>query len=391
MMSTLERSAYRRGTHRVVAPEVTWARIRPELANYGITRVADVTGLDQLGVPVFQAVRPAARTLSVSQGKGVEPMAARVSAAMEAIELWHAEQIPVCGDLATPRECSLPYPFDRLDLASHTAAHADLPMRWLPATGLLSGARTAVPLELVRLDHTYAPVWVPPLFRATSNGLASGNTVAEATVHALAELCERDMLATLRLRDPRTWLRLNMNTVPDPDVAAIGECLGRDGSMVEVVVVHDIARASGPGCFEARIRSPLLPVTFTGSGCHLDPTVALLRALTEAAQSRLAAIAGARDDLPSLLYRSRPAAPLAPRAGTTAPLPWPDSAADRAASGNVYTDQGLLVDAVVERAGYEPARVTLHDEEVAVVKVVAPGLRFDDRVDISRPAAGDAR
>lgn len=61
---------FRRGTHRLVPPEVTWERIRPILRTLGITRVADVTGLDDVGIPVHQAIRPASHTLSVSQGKG---------------------------------------------------------------------------------------------------------------------------------------------------------------------------------------------------------------------------------------------------------------------------------------------------------------------------------
>jgi ribosomal protein S12 methylthiotransferase accessory factor len=36
---------------------------------------------------------------------------------------------------------------------------------------------------------------------------------------------------------------------------------------------------------------------FSGYGCHLAPGVALLRALTEAVQSRLTMISGSRDDL----------------------------------------------------------------------------------------------
>jgi ribosomal protein S12 methylthiotransferase accessory factor len=58
------------GTHRVRTPEQTLEIITPRLADYGITRLADVTGLDDLGVPVVMAVRPLAATLSVAQGKG---------------------------------------------------------------------------------------------------------------------------------------------------------------------------------------------------------------------------------------------------------------------------------------------------------------------------------
>ena len=43
-----------------------------------------------------------------------------------------------------------------------------------------------------------------------------------------------------------------------------------------------------------------LPVVWRGSGSHLSPEVAVSRALTEAAQSRLTFISGARDDLPEL-------------------------------------------------------------------------------------------
>ncbi|MCI0584144.1 MAG: hypothetical protein L0227_14890, partial [Chloroflexi bacterium] len=47
---------YRFGTRRAVRPAETLRRIRPLLAPAGITRLADVTGLDWVGVPVYQAV-----------------------------------------------------------------------------------------------------------------------------------------------------------------------------------------------------------------------------------------------------------------------------------------------------------------------------------------------
>jgi ribosomal protein S12 methylthiotransferase accessory factor len=77
---------------RVVPPETTWERIRPHLPGLGVTRVGEITGLDRIGIPVWFAVRPNARTLSVSQGKGLSDAAARASAVMEAVELAHAEE-----------------------------------------------------------------------------------------------------------------------------------------------------------------------------------------------------------------------------------------------------------------------------------------------------------
>jgi hypothetical protein len=45
--------AYRRGTHRTVDPATTLARVQPYLARMGITRIANVTGLDRIGVQLY--------------------------------------------------------------------------------------------------------------------------------------------------------------------------------------------------------------------------------------------------------------------------------------------------------------------------------------------------
>ena len=80
-----------RGTHRVVPPSDTLARVGPVLPLAGITRVGVITGLDHIGLPVVTVYRPNARSLAVSQGKGLDLDAARASGVMEAIEAWHAE------------------------------------------------------------------------------------------------------------------------------------------------------------------------------------------------------------------------------------------------------------------------------------------------------------
>lgn len=369
---------YHRGIHRVVPPEETWQRIRSQLARYGVTRVADVTGLDDIGIPVFQAVRPASRTVSLSQGKGLTPAAARVSATMEAIELWHAENPPPALTTASARQLDLPYELTGLDLAEGSLLHADLPLPWLNGEGLLSGDPIPVPEPAVRLDHTYRTEWTPPLFRATSNGLASGNTLAEATAHALGELCERDALARLRARPRTEWCRLDLDSVNDVDVQGLLERYAAAQVSVDVVVVD-----TQPACFEARIRSEAHPVTYTGAGCHLDPAIALIRALTEAAQSRLTAIAGARDDLPPVLYRTVGERPPAREDLGTRTAPWWQAPA----GGDFDADIRALADSIAARTGTEPIRVVLPSPTgIPVVKVIAPGLAFDDRTNVSASA-----
>src|SRR6185369_13474975 len=83
----------RDGTHRAASLDETWRRFAPAARKAGITRIADLTGLDTLGVPVFAAVRPMGKSLSTQQGKGISAAAARVSALMESLETFSAENI----------------------------------------------------------------------------------------------------------------------------------------------------------------------------------------------------------------------------------------------------------------------------------------------------------
>src|SRR4051794_5945638 len=84
---------YRTGTYRAADPEETWQRVMPMLPRFGITRVADITRLDDIGLPVHVAYRPAGLTYAVSIGIGDTPAQSRVSAVMESIEAWHAENL----------------------------------------------------------------------------------------------------------------------------------------------------------------------------------------------------------------------------------------------------------------------------------------------------------
>jgi ribosomal protein S12 methylthiotransferase accessory factor len=84
---------YLAGTHRTRSPAETLAAYLPLAPQMGITRVANLTGLDQIGLPVYTAIRPNARSLATSEGKGLDDASAKASALMESIESWHAEHI----------------------------------------------------------------------------------------------------------------------------------------------------------------------------------------------------------------------------------------------------------------------------------------------------------
>lgn len=290
------------GTHRARAAEQTLPDALRWAKQVGVTRLADVTRLDSIGIPTYQAVRPSSRTLTVSQGKGLTVPLAQISALMESVELWHAENAVLPTFRATIRDvasASLGYdPCHDLPLLPGSFVHDDLPLDWVTAVRLADGQPIPVPYPLVTLDFTVPRRWRPQLYFTTSTGLASGNTLVEATLHGLYEVVERD--ATTRSGDgPSAGTRFDPRGI---ESAAVADLLDRFAAADVRVDVRWLPSPTGLPCVRARIVSADYPRLAGGYGCHLRADVATLRALTEAAQSRAAMIAGARDDLARNLY-----------------------------------------------------------------------------------------
>lgn len=136
-----------------------------------------------------------------------------------------------------------------------------------------------------------------PLFRSDTNGLASGNVIEEAILHALFEVIERDALSVADQKrdlgrrlvigkecaarevldrfeengiDIHLWLLEGKTGVPPTVAAAADDTVTKDPAMLVI-----------------------------GSGTHLSPPeIAALRALTEVAQSRGSYLQGGRNDPP---------------------------------------------------------------------------------------------
>ncbi|MGH3661041.1 MAG: YcaO-like family protein [Micromonosporaceae bacterium] len=368
------------GTHRVCPPEQTWRRVRQTFSRVGVTRVADVTGLDDIGIPVFQAVRPDAYSVSVSQGKGLTPVLAKVSAAMESVELWHAEHLTsdigevMVGDVAN----ALGYRLDELAVAPRSFLNPGLRLAWSTARRLTDGGSSLVPTALIHVDRRAGAAWAPRLFVTTSNGLASGNTVEEATLHGLCEVVERDAWARAKAAP---LVGLDLSSVDGP----AGVLLELFRSAQVEVHVRVLPSPVGLPCFRALITSETFPVAHFGMGAHTDRDVSLCRALTEAAQSRLTSIAGSRDDIAGKEYeqvesiiRGRARRPDLSRLRESAGVV---SFAELASVANpdLGEDLRIVVERVREHTGRDPLVVdhTREDLGIPVVHVICPGLRHE--------------
>ena len=128
--------SYFAGTHRTVPPARTLERLVPLMNDFGITRIANVTGLDRIGIPVVMVVRPNSRSVAVSQGKGLDIDSAKASGLMEAIETWHAERLMLPLKLASFHELSTDHPvvrIDRLPPLEDSLFDPDRPILWIEA------------------------------------------------------------------------------------------------------------------------------------------------------------------------------------------------------------------------------------------------------------------
>ncbi len=250
----------------------------------------------------FRSNRALGRPHAAS-GKGAGDTQAKVSCLAEAIERYSCgyfgdepRQPAKLGQLRD-RAIGLPelLQFSARQYAEREAAGAgdrslftfvpmpfdpDRTIEWTPAWSL-TGRRT---------------VWLPTAFcyfgyrnppdhdfcRADSNGCASGNTLEEAILQGLMELVERDACAIWwynRLVLPG----IDLASFGDPFFDRIAETLARSDRDLDVLdLTNDLGITAAMAVSWERTRGARIHL---GLGCHLDPRIAVSRALSELSQS----------------------------------------------------------------------------------------------------------
>lgn len=307
MSKAEDKKKYRGSTHRVTSPRDTFERIQPMMSRMGITRVANVTGLDRIGIPVVQVTRPNSRSIAVSQGKGINLNTAKTSGLMESVEMYHAERIDLPLRVSSARDFSghgQLIDLEALPRPRHSPFDETTSIPWIRSQDLYSNQLVWLPYELVHTQYTLPSVAGSGNFFASSNGLASGNTKNEAIMHAICEVIERDSTSVWhhynkRMRDHS---QVDMHTI-DHDLCrqVIDKLHEAD---LHVAVWNTTTDAGVPSflCYllDMRDSSEHLGV---GAGCHPAREIALLRALLEAVQVRTTYITGSRDDLTRREYQ----------------------------------------------------------------------------------------
>lgn len=306
MSYTLQRvrKKYLEGTHRAKSPAETLRAVSPLMDEIGVVEITDITAADRIGIPCFSAHRPRAARGGVHTyaGKGKDPVQAKVSVMMEAVERYSAEYRMDRMDYAAYEELAVHRTINPANLILPRNLQEGERLHWSRALNLLSGDDVLVPSNAV--FHPYDTLGMTfPLFQSDTSGLASGNVWEEAVLHAMLEVMERDDLSVAG-RSRCMGRRLEIDQ-PSP-AREVRERMESEGIEIHLWLLSGRTRIPtvAAAADDTVTRDPELLVM--GSGTHPDPAIAALRALTEVAQSRASHLAGGREnpDRKSLVERA---------------------------------------------------------------------------------------
>jgi thioglycine synthase len=326
---------------RIKSVEETLNTILPVSSNIGVTRLADITDMDILGIPNFSAVLPGTEDyIWVYSGKGPTRLDAKASALMESIERYCSlpsnnkkrmiqgsyKDVSKVSKILHPSNVVEPMLFEYDE---------EMIMDFLPGYDLMNNEQILVPTPLALFRYSPNPPAVNPFAYHHTNGLASGNVLEEAICHSLCEVIERDATSLAELNAsalPYNILRtmakyLSDNgleidpveskefvdddtifadvDISDIDFKPISNLVKKFNDAKIPLIIKDITSPIGIPTFNA---SSIEWITedygylAEGHGTHPDARIALLRAITEVSQTRAANIQGARDDLRKISY-----------------------------------------------------------------------------------------
>lgn len=298
--------SYLEGTQRVYDEATTLENTKDQIKKIGVTRIADITNLDRLGIPVFSAIRPSAAkgAISIYSGKGSTDQRARISAVMESFERCLAERpglnANIAGNISAPAlvesYATARENYNMLDPKNLLLPQPYTPnslMEWVGAYDLINKEEIFVSANAVY--HPYdAPGQCQKLFLSNTNGLASGNALEEAILHGMLEVIERDAISIAQFS--RNLGKEIVLTEEDGYLYELARKFRETGIELKIWLVPTdtgiptVIAATD----DVKLKDPALLVM--GAGSHLKPEIAVARAITEAAQSRVVQIQGARED-----------------------------------------------------------------------------------------------
>jgi thioglycine synthase len=334
---------------RVLSIDDTLAKVMPLCKEIGITRISDITFMDRLYIPNYSTTLPGTDDIFwVYGGKGTTRAQAKVSALMESIERYSS--MPSINPRTTINDSYL-HLSDSFDKVLHPAEVIEpvnpnyneaSTLDFLIGYDLLNDEEILVPAGIAYYRYFPKHPTVSIFQCSHTNGLASGTVLEEAICHALCEVIERDAVSIADLC--ASCIPYNIvekmgesfeeaNCLDSHLLDSIGAKFVDEPTIYPDIEIDEVTREFPPiknllrkfsdagiplmikNITQKDIHIPTIAASSIdwithdyglfakGYGTHLDSRVALVRAITELAQTRAANIQGARDDLKRIQYK----------------------------------------------------------------------------------------
>ena len=338
------------------------------------------------------------KTDSQSKARGLCEAVERYSGIFQGDEPRKRATLEELGDLAIhPEQCLC---FSDAQYANRdtlneqaTVAHDWIPQRfdasqaieWTPVWSLTEQTHKYLPTALCYYHYPLPPEH--RFARGDSNGNAAGNTLEEAILQGFMELVERDGVALWwynRLRRPA----VDLGSFNEPYFVQLQQFYRENDRDLWVLdLTADLGIPAFAGVSNRKTGSSERLIL--GFGAHLDPTIAILRAVTEVNQIGLELDKVPDENLKSDATDWLITAKLADHPyllpDTTQPLKTAQDYPKRW-SDDIYTDVMTCVN-IAQQAGLETLVIdqTRPDIGLNVVKVTVPGMRhFWSRFGVGR-------
>lgn len=273
----------------------------------GITRVADITYLDRIGIYAYQSVRPDAEegdgSFTIFSGKGLTKEQCKISAIMEGIERYCAEErnnrdIILKKSIAELRTNYNIVEPKELNILNQSISEND-EIEWILGYDLIAKSEVYIPAANVCYPYNFRKHKYP--LRNYTTGLAAGNTYLEALFHGLCEVIERDAAAMNIIF--KKGISVDIHTIKNKTIRKIIERITKTEGL-KLYVKYITTEEINVPVFQVLIDDTFLrnPLYISGGyGAHPNKEIALINALNEAILSRAGTISGGREDLEKFL------------------------------------------------------------------------------------------
>jgi len=267
------------GWHNNELDQIMIRQLQPILRRIGVSRVNDISKYDDLPICVVQAIRPRAKHIKVDSGKGFTFEQGYISAAVEAIERYVAENIS--NTVYSVSLCELPLDLKRAYFSSN---HYPSSINAVKGYCLITNRVCFIPLDMCTYDLFDVLQTMPCVANGTT-GLGAHTSLELSRLSGILEILERSAIANNKIQSFML-----------PQSPLIFQQLSAILDKVASIQINSYQSIPSLSVVEVRCSEQSVNGGFTAFGTGFNLTSALQDALSEAMQTWIMRIAASRDD-----------------------------------------------------------------------------------------------